>query len=89
MNLDLQNRSPVIDWHVHDDGEHPLAAGENWVISIPTIATKETIITADFVERLASVMSKLWKEKWKREEEEEEERARDWGFFGTDDLGMP
>lgn len=88
MDLDLRNRSPVIDWVVHDDREHPMASGENWIIPIQTTSTEETIITADFVERLASVMSKLWKERWKREEEEKERVRRDWPFF-FNDLGIP
>lgn len=70
---------------MYDEGEHPLAPGENWVMSIPTISTGETNITADFVERLAAVMSKLWKEKWKREEERVK---RDWDLFFSGDLGM-
>lgn len=69
MDLDLQNKSPVFDWDINDIGEHPLAPGENWIIPIRTISTGETNITADFVERLAAIMSKLWKEKWKREEQ--------------------
>lgn len=88
MDLDLQNRSPVIDWVSRDDGEHPLDAGEDWILPIQTTSTEETNITSDFVERLASVMSKMWEEKWKREEEEKRATWSDWDLF-KNDLGMP
>lgn len=92
MDLDLHNRRPVFDWDEYGttDSEHPLADGEDWVITIPTIPTGETNITADFVERLAAIMSKLWKEQWKREEERAERARREWDLFPDleCDLGM-